>query len=238
MEYNSIRKHIYIIVISLSVFCSCNLNNDNSSKNNSFINSLKNRVRLDKTVTPTFIELTKNSVILSTETNGSEKCVTELRNKNLEIIILKSYLDNYLENKGFSRNYRYKDVQINLIIKQNSIVILDTTFRREQFAKQILEQRDRNFFSKSFFQVYEFSEYHNDSNTIIFYGDFGYNEYMGSDSSFQFSHFFDIKNRKLNFSLFQSEEEEGWEEEENSSINVGTLSITDSLNKKDSLIVP
>ncbi|OAQ39211.1 hypothetical protein A5893_11125 [Pedobacter psychrophilus] len=208
MAHNSIRKYINTILVSLSIFYSCSNTRDNNAKAIEFINSLKNKIELDKITSPTCIEENKNSIILSTKTNGPEKCITELLDKNIEIIILKSYLDNYLENMdNLSRNFRYKDVQINLIIKQNSKVILDTTFRREQFVKQILKQRDGNFISKSFLQVYRFSEYHNDSNTIIFYGDIGYDEYMYSESSFQFKHFFDLKNRKLSFSLYQSEED-------------------------------
>lgn len=226
-----VEKYIGSIIVLVSILCSCT-SSLNSKVNGDVFSNLKKSVELDSTVKPTYIEESKDYQIISTYTNGPEKHITLIPEKNIEIIIFKSYLDSYIEDIGTykDRNIKYKDIQIRLTVKQNNLILIDTIFRRDQFSKYVIEKVDADFMKKSFLQFYRFYEIND--NLLVFYGVIDHNKY---NSGFQFSHFFDLKNKKLSFSLFQSGDAyEGPEGEEKES-GLDSSLVIDTLNKKDSI---
>ena len=70
-----------------------------------------------------------------------EKFDTLIVDKNLEIIITKSYLDSFVTNEfeieGKKQVDKYRDAEISLKIKQDNKILLDTLFRKENFNNYI-----------------------------------------------------------------------------------------------------
>lgn len=147
-------------------------------------------------------EATQRLERLLPETKGVEIFDTLISSQQLQITITKADLDSYVTNEyeedGFLKVDQYRDLEIGLTIQQNRKVILDTTFRKEQFAQ---------FAEEGFMDIASFHNYWIDSldnHTIKFWGVIIKPE---TDWTFAFHHYFDLTTQKLTFEPDVSEEE-------------------------------
>lgn len=126
------------------------------------------------------------------ETKATEKFDTLIADKQLQITIIRAYLDSYVlheyEENGKKQIDKYRDAKISLTIKQNSKTLLDTVFRKEQFSKY----GDKGFMRIAIFHSYWFRKLEKDK--IEFFGVISEPE---TDWTFDFHHYFDLRTRKF-----------------------------------------
>lgn len=127
-------------------------------------------------------------------TKTTEKFDTIIAEGNLEIIIVKQDLDTYITNEyienGKKQIEKYRDAEINLIIKKNSDILLDTLFAKEQFYKHA----DKAFITSANFHNYWFNSIN--KNKIELFGVISQPE---TDNALAFYHYFDLTSGKMAF---------------------------------------
>ena len=132
-----------------------------------------------------------------------EKFDTLIVDKNLEISIIKSYLDSFVTNEfeieGKKKQVdKYRDAEISLKIKQDNKILLDTLFRKENF---------NNYINKNFQNIAVFHGYWLDGidyEKIQFFGTISKPE---TDWAFDFHHNFYFKNKSLKTEIVVENEE-------------------------------
>ena len=132
-----------------------------------------------------------------------EKFDTLIVDKNLEISIIKSYLDSFVTNEfeieGKKKQVdKYRDAEISLKIKQDNKILLDTLFRKENF---------NNYINKNFQNIAVFHGYWLDGidyEKIQFFGTISKPE---TDWAFDFHHNFYFKNKTLKTEIIEETEE-------------------------------
>ena len=131
-----------------------------------------------------------------------EKFDTLIVDKNLEIIITKSYLDSFVtnefENEGKKQVEKYRDAEISLKIKQDNKILLDTLFRKENFNNYI----NKNFQNIAVFHGYWLDGIDNEK--IQFFGTISKPE---TDWAFDFHHNFYFKDKTLKTEMLEETEE-------------------------------
>lgn len=137
------------------------------------------------------------------ETKETEKFDTIIAERKIQITIKRTDLDTFVineyEENGNKQIDKYRDAQISLTIKQNSQILLDTTFIKKQFSKYA----DKGFMDIAIFHNYWFNKL--DKNKIELFGVITKPE---TDYTIDFYHYFDLTNRKLTFVQKTEEDEE------------------------------
>jgi hypothetical protein len=138
--------------------------------------------------------INKKSERFFPETKNIAKFDTLIAHKFLQIIITKTYLDSYVTNEydveGNKHIDKYRDAKIALTIKQNSQILLDTVFRKEQFSKYA----DKGFMDIALFHNYWFNKIDKDRVELL-----GVISKPETDYTISFYHYFDLTNKKLTF---------------------------------------
>lgn len=136
------------------------------------------------------------------ETKGIEKFDTLIVDGQIQITITKTYLDSYVTNEYVSKdrklNDKYRDKEVELTIIQNSQILLDTIFRKEQFSKYAF----KGFMDIAIFQNYKFVKL--DKDKIELSGDVSKPE---SNYVLAFNHYFNLRNKSLKFVPLKYDEE-------------------------------
>ncbi|WP_157687298.1 DUF4738 domain-containing protein [Pedobacter psychrophilus] len=163
------------------------------------------RKTVEITNNPTTIVTDKFSNVKFSETKGPERIETVILDKKLQIIVLQTYLDSYVTIDDDSNEVaKYKDLQFELIIKQNSRILLDTTIKKDLFTKDVTKDFYKGFLNKSILDYYTFLELN--SNKLVFRGRII--DPQKSSSDYEFIHSFDLDNNKLSFSKYENTEDE------------------------------
>lgn len=147
------------------------------------------------TIKPSQTVTRKNSGKIYPTQKEMEKFDTIIQSRNIQISIIKKDLDSYVlhESWGDNGNHidKYRNAEITLTIKQNKNILLDTIFRKEQFVKSI----GKEFSDIAIFHHYWFKKIHADK--IEFFGVITEPE---TDNTVDFSHYFNFKTKKLEYS--------------------------------------
>ncbi len=173
-------KNCILISILTLLHFSCNSRTD------------KKTIEVDRVDSSTVSLAHIKSERLFPETKTTEKFDTLIADKQLQITIIRTDLDNYVlheyEENGKKQIDKYRDAKILLTIKQNSKTLLDTVFRKEHFSKY----GDKGFMGIAVFHNYWFKKTGKDK--IEFFGVISEPE---TDWTFDFHHYFDLKTRKF-----------------------------------------
>ncbi len=120
----------------------------------------------------------------------------------LQVTIKKIDLDSYVtceySYEGKKQIDKYRDAEITLTIKQNSQILLDTVFRKEQFSKY----GDKGFMDIAHFHNYWFNKL--EKNRVELFGVISKPE---TDYTLTFYHYYDLINKKLSFVEYTEDEE-------------------------------
>lgn len=136
-----------------------------------------------------------------------ENIKTEIRDSiieygNLKISVTKKSLKTFVVNEFSEENIKYidkyRDNEIRLKITQESNVIIDTVFKKEDFKKYI----DKPFMKIANFYDYWFEKTENGK--FIFFGTISKPE---TDIAFDFNHHYDIKTKRFEVIEMKSEDE-------------------------------
>jgi hypothetical protein len=188
-QTTQMRNNIIISILTLLLFA-CN---SNTNKKSSEV----------ETADSSTIFLTNiKSERFFPETKATEKFDTLIADKQFQITIIRTDLDSYVineyEDNGKKQIDKYRDAEIALTIKQKTQTLLDTVFRKEQFSKY----GEKGFMDIAIFHNYWFNKLNNDKIEL-----FGVISKPETDWTIDFHHYFDLKNRKLNFKQEINEEE-------------------------------
>ena len=127
---------------------------------------------------------------------------TLIQNRNIRISIVRKDLDSYVlhESWGEDGKYidKYRNAEIELNIKQNENILLDTIFRKEQFVKSV----GNKFLDMVIFHNYWFEKI--DDYKIEFLGVITEPE---TDNTLDFNHYFYFKTKRLEYSESVNSEE-------------------------------
>jgi Domain of unknown function (DUF4738) len=188
-QTTQMRKNIIILTLTLLLFA-CNSKTDKKS------------TEVDTADSSTSSLTNINSERFFPETKATEKFDTLIADKQLQVTIIRTDLDSYVvneyEDNGKKQIDKYRDEEIALTIKQNSQILLDTIFRKEQFSKY----GDNGFMDIAIFHNYWFNKL--DKDKIEFFGVINKPE---TDWTIDFHHYFDLKNRNLTFIQEANDEE-------------------------------
>lgn len=181
-------KQLLAIVIVL-LFIACN------SKSNKDSETLKSQ-KSTQTVTQT------DTVKIYPTEKATEKFDTLIANKNIKISIVRKDLDSYVLHDSWSseKKYieKYRNAEIALTIIQNEKVLLDTIFKKEQFAKSL----GNDFLKIAIFHNYWFKNINEKG--IEFFGVITEPE---TDNTLDFNHFYNFKTKKLEFAIAKEDNE-------------------------------
>ena len=155
---------------------------------------------VEETDDPIWIETNKKSEVLSSETKGPEKVEVTIPERQLKITIIKSYLNSYVQKKYSETTYKYRDVQMSLTIKQNSQILLDTIFRKEDFAKYL----GKEYIEGSIFEKYIFLYRGLEQNKVEILGKI---DPKRNPEKVLFSHYFDLADKTLKFVVHTGEDQ-------------------------------
>lgn len=135
------------------------------------------------------------------ENKTTETFDTLISDKQIRITIVKSSLDTYVSREygveGGNQTDQYRDAGITLNVKLNTETLVDTFFRKEQFASY----SDKEFISNSIFHHYWMNKI--DDHNIVFFGVISIPE---TDITLDFSHTFDLNKKELKFEQMEEEE--------------------------------
>ena len=125
---------------------------------------------------------------------ATEKFDTLIDGKQIRISIIRKDLDSYVLHKSWSSDKmfieKYRNAEIVLTIKENENILIDTTFRKEQFTKSF----GKEFLDIAIFHNYWFNKLDKDRLEL-----FGVISKPETDWTIDFHHFFDLTTRKLTF---------------------------------------
>lgn len=181
-------KNNILIVILFVLFSACNSKTNEKNNDNKAPDTIKRIVQKIERFFP--------------EEKNVEEFDTILSGKQLQILIKKTNLDTFI-----TREYevvekkqidKYRDTEISLVIKQNSEILLDTVFRKENF----ISNTPKDFMKIAVFNDYSFDKIEKDR--IEFWGTVSEPE---TCSAFDFHHYFDLKSKKLYFEEDVEEDE-------------------------------
>ena len=172
-----------LILISFLFVLSCK-----SESKTDLSNSSKDTIEEGKLKSPVNPKI-KDSIIekFFPDTKDPIKNDTLIQNRGIQISIVQIPLDSYVVNEfnsdGIKNIHKYRDFENHLIIEKNSVTLIDTIFRKENF----LENTGQEFQEISVFHGYWFREIKD--NQIELFGMLSKPE---TDYSFGFQHFFDM----------------------------------------------
>lgn len=119
---------------------------------------------------------------------------TSFPDQDLKISLKNSYLDSHVSNEfekdGELYIGKYRNSEKKLLISLSGKVLVDTTFRKNDFAKFV----ESDFLNVAVFKEYRFENFQNDTITLH-----GMLVHPKSDWKFVIQHYFDLKTR--NFSI-------------------------------------
>ena len=183
------KKLIFFIFLLAIFFISCN---SKSEKNLEVSTPIKSSQEVTKKVSDKLYPIQKETV----------KFDTLIQSRNIRISIVRKDLDTYVlhESSGEDGKYieKYRDAEIELMIKQNENIVLDTIFRKEQFVKTI----GNEFLDLLIFHNYWFEKI--DEDKIEFLGVITEPE---TDNTIDFNHYFYFKTKRLEYSESVNSEE-------------------------------
>jgi hypothetical protein len=181
------KQHLAIVIVLLFIAC-------NSKKE-------KEPQKLQFQKLPPKVAQTDTAKIYPME-KATEKFDTLIANKNINISIVRRDLDSYVLHDSWASDKKYTDkyrnAEIALTITQNEKVVLDTIFKKEQFAKSL----GNDFLKIAIFHNYWFKNI--DEKGIEFFGVITEPE---TDNTLDFNHFYNFKTKKLEFAIAKEEEE-------------------------------
>jgi hypothetical protein len=127
---------------------------------------------------------------------------TLIQNRNIWISIVRKDLDSYVLHESWGEDGKhidkFRNAEIELTIKQNENILLDTIFRKEQFVKSV----GNKFLDIVIFHNYWFEKI--DENKIEFLGVITEPE---TDNTVDFNHYFYFKTNRLKYSESVNSEE-------------------------------
>ena len=123
---------------------------------------------------------------------------TTINDGQLQIIITKTDLDSYVARIYEQQIDRYRDAEVAVTVKQKGQILLDTTFRKEQFSKYA----DMGLIDVAIFHNYWFKNI--DKNKIEFLGTICEPE---TDWALDFNHILDLRNKRLEFAVRKDDQE-------------------------------
>lgn len=182
------KLNLFILVLVI-FFISCN----SKSKKNSEVS----------TPTKSSQEFTKkDSDKLYPIQKEISKFDTLIQSRNIRISIVRKDLDSYVLHESWGEDVKhidkYRNAEIELSIKQNENILLDTVFRKEQFVKSV----GNEFLKILIFHNYWFKNI--DENKIVFFGVITEPE---TDNTVDFNHSFYFKTKRLEYSESTENEE-------------------------------
>ena len=183
-------KGLFLILISVALFsCQTRPNSNTNESEKSFLksDSLQYDTPFDKTIERFF-----------PSKDTSEQFDTTIG--NISISIIKSTISSYVivdfTQERIRHIDKYRDFEIRLVINQNTVELIDTTFRKESF----LNPTD-SFLNIATFHNYWFNAINNEE--IELYGAISKPE---TDWSYFFHHIYNLKTKK--FKIIEDNEEE------------------------------
>ncbi len=160
----------------------CTLISCNSSKE-------KNRPSTDLTESVVAIAI-KKPIRFFPDKKSTETFDTTMSDGQLQITIIKKDLDSYVTRENEQQIDKYRDAEITLIVKQKDHIILDTTFRKQQFSRYA----DAGLIDVAIFHNYWFKNLDNDRIEL-----FGTISEPETDWALDFNHHFDLTKKSLEF---------------------------------------
>lgn len=183
------KNAILFSILALTVL-GCNKKIDEKSTN--VLNQDSSLNTTSSTISESFFPENKETI----------KFDTLIASEHLHVTIIKTNLDSYVtceyDDNGKKQIDKYRDAEIILTIKQNSQILLDTVFKKEQFSKYC----DKGFMDIANFHNYWFNKI--DNNRIELFGVISKPE---TDYTLDFYHYFDLTTKKLNFVEYAEDEE-------------------------------
>lgn len=182
---NSYFRMKYSLLIIVFTLISCNSSTEERLPSNDSAKSVV-AVAVEKSVR--FFPDIKSTVTFDTTINDGQ----------LQIIITKTDRDSYVAREYEQQIDRYRDAEVALTVKQKGQILLDTTFRKEQFSKYA----DTGLIDVAIFHNYWFKNI--DKNKIEFFGTICEPE---TDWALDFNHLFDLTNKRLEFVVRKDDQE-------------------------------
>lgn len=184
----NLMEKLQIFLIAL-IFISCN---SKAEKNSEVINQKNSSQKVTEIGTEKLYPIKK----------ATEKFDTLIVSKKIRISIVRKDLDSYVLHKSWSSDKisieKYRNAEIFLTIKQNENILIDTTFRKEQFTKSF----GKEFLDIAIFHNYWFNKI--DENGIEFLGVITEPE---TDNAVDFNNYYNFKTKSLEFSIPKDSEE-------------------------------
>lgn len=149
------KKLNLFIVILIIFFIACNSKNENNAEVSKQTKSSNEAIKKDSDkLYPIHKEIVQFDTLI--------------RNRNIRISIVRKDLDSYVLHQSWGEDgkyiEKYRNAEIELNIKQNENILLDTIFRKEQFVKSVGDK----FLAIVIFHNYWFQKI--DENKIEFLG--------------------------------------------------------------------
>lgn len=183
------KKLNLFIVILIIFFIACNSKNENNAEVSKQTKSSHEAIKKDSDkLYPIHKEIVQFDTLI--------------RNRNIRISIVRKDLDSYVLHQSWGEDgkyiEKYRNAEIELNIKQNENILLDTIFRKEQFVKSVGDK----FLAIVIFHNYWFQKI--DENKIEFLGVITEPE---TDNTVDFNHYFYFKTKRLEYSESLKSEE-------------------------------
>ncbi len=181
------KLNLFILILAF-FFIACNSKSKKNSEVSTPIKSLQEVTKKDSDK----LQIQKETV----------KFDTLIQSRNIRISIVRKDLDSYVLHESWSEDGKhidqYRNAEIELTIKQNENILLDTIFKKEQFVKSI----GNKFLDIVIFHNYWFEKI--DENKIEFLGVITEPE---TDNTVDFNHYFYFKTKRLEYSESVDSEE-------------------------------